>query len=153
MYECTDWMCTGGRQQDLRGHANTRSLQIYKYSRRRGAICPGHLPSPQGLPDCNPITSHTLLPSHLPFSLSSFSALFFSFFILLFVPFNKNSPSSLRPSSSPSSWQTSSVVIESRAILRDRVTTASTVGFRFLKRGCLGVHVILDRGDEITRSW
>lgn len=33
---------------------------IYKYSRRRGAICPGHLASPRGLPDCNPITSHTL---------------------------------------------------------------------------------------------
>lgn len=33
---------------------------IYKYSRRRGAICPGHLVSLRGLPDCNPITSHTL---------------------------------------------------------------------------------------------
>ena len=34
--------------------------RAYKYSRRRGAICPGHLASPPGLPDCNPITSRTL---------------------------------------------------------------------------------------------
>lgn len=41
---------------------------IYKYSRRQGAICPGHLASPLGLPDCNPITSHT------PFSLDAIVA-------------------------------------------------------------------------------
>lgn len=35
------------------------SGNIYKYSRRRGAICPGHLASPWGLPDCNPITGRT----------------------------------------------------------------------------------------------
>lgn len=46
--------------RDLRRHVKLDRRWIYKYSRRRGAICPGHLASPRGLPDCNPITSHTL---------------------------------------------------------------------------------------------
>lgn len=45
--------------RDLRKHVKLDRHWIYKYSRRRGAICPGHLASPLGLPDCNPITSHT----------------------------------------------------------------------------------------------
>lgn len=98
-----------------------RSLQIYKYSRRRVAICPGHLASPRGLPDCNPITSHTLplsSPPSLYLSLSFSLSLFRS--ACSFVPCSRN-PLSIQPISIFVSallpQNDSSIVIESLAIL------------------------------------
>ena len=88
--------------KDQKRHVNLdRRRWIYKYSRRRGAICPGHLASPLGLPDCNPITSHTLSPwtrsslspplslsLTLTLSLSLFHSLYFSLaYPILFLIF------------------------------------------------------------------
>ena len=139
-----------------------RSFQIYKYSRRRGAICPGHLASPRGLPDCNPITSHTLLlplPSPAPFSFISPSlSLSFSSRVSLRPPLTANLSLFIQPVYRPSLFAPSCHRATRQSSLSlsgnpDRVTTTAstplcTDSLFPGQQGCLGVHATLPRQRE-----